>query len=573
MARMVPPIITDSTLSPGEREVFTRLRDDASTTDWWVLHAYDLARHQRAITGEIDFVIVIPGKGVLCLEVKAARQITRENGLWYYGRDGHGDPRGPFKQAADAMYSLRRRIFDEHPDLRRIVFWSAVIFPYVEFRDSSPEWHAWQVLDTRALHTRGIGLLLERVLDHAREHLTSNPHARWFDPSSSEPTTEQCERIVHALRGDFEFFESPRAALQRREAEVQRFTHEQISALDAMDVNPRVVFQGPAGTGKTVLAVEAARRASAAGKRVLLVCFNRMLGNALQEQTKHFGERVVATTLHHHMRMAAGLQEFEPSGPDFWQDELPSMAIDRLLARDDESFVFDKLIIDEAQDILRENYLDFLDLCLRGGLAAGRWRIFGDFDSQWIYSSADLSLQQFLEERGGNAPVYLLTRNCRNTPSIAALTEHLPGLRPVYSDVLRADDHSTPTVHFYRDASQQIQLLESELARLYQEGFSGQDIVVLSTISDQRAVASRVTQPPWRDRLCRLGDVSGGQIGYSTIHAFKGMEAPAVVITDLDHPNNPAFVPLLYVAITRARHRLAILAGENARPVLADTFR
>ncbi|RIK37455.1 MAG: nuclease, partial [Chloroflexi bacterium] len=362
---------------------------------------------------------------------------------------------------------------------------------------------------------------------------------------------------------------TPKAALLRREAEVLRFTQEQVHALDAMAANAQVVFEGPAGTGKTVLAVEAARRGAAAGRRVLFVCFNRLLGEALREQTAAFGANVVACTLHHHMRLAAGLEEVESPSSSFWDTELPAMAIDALLEGRGAAFSFDELVIDEAQDILRENYLDVLDLSLRGGLAAGRWRIFGDFIGQNVYDSANISLDQFLTERAGNASRYLLTRNCRNTPRIAELASHLPGLERVYSGVLRADDYLEPTLHFYRDSAEQARLLLDALERLYQEGFSGSDIVVLSARSDPHAIVKQVSAPPWRDRLRPLAEVRGGQVGYCSIHAFKGLEAPAVVVTDLDYPTNRAFHPLVYVAVTRARHRLTLLASESARPALA----
>jgi phosphate starvation-inducible protein PhoH len=45
----------------------------------------------------------------------------------------------------------------------------------------------------------------------------------------------------------------------RREAELKQYIDEQYMALDAMETNSCVVFAGPAGTGKTLLAVEAAK--------------------------------------------------------------------------------------------------------------------------------------------------------------------------------------------------------------------------------------------------------------------------------------------------------------------------
>src|SRR5688500_9443632 len=97
---MIPPVVHGGCTSPGEREIFRRLRDDPATSDWIVLHSLDVAEHRKQIAGEIDFVVIVPAKGVLCLEVKACRSLRRDGGLWYYGTEAKADARGPFKQAS-----------------------------------------------------------------------------------------------------------------------------------------------------------------------------------------------------------------------------------------------------------------------------------------------------------------------------------------------------------------------------------------------------------------------------------------------------------------------------------------
>src|SRR4051794_18563487 len=131
MAHMIPPAIYLGTPSPGERDVFQRLKEDPRTKDWIVLHSLDLAAPARQIAGEVDFVIIVPGKGVLCLEVKAHTHIRVENGLWYYGSSDTPEQRGAFKQAAEGRYTVQKQITQRDIGLRGVVFWSAVIFPYV----------------------------------------------------------------------------------------------------------------------------------------------------------------------------------------------------------------------------------------------------------------------------------------------------------------------------------------------------------------------------------------------------------------------------------------------------------
>src|SRR4051794_38662774 len=109
MATMIP-FVCDELTSRGELEVFRRLQDDPGTKDWIVLHSLGVARHVERVTGEIDFVVIIPAKGVLCLEVKgssAAHLLRDDQGRWIYGPGRKPDSRGPFRQAADGMHSVR----------------------------------------------------------------------------------------------------------------------------------------------------------------------------------------------------------------------------------------------------------------------------------------------------------------------------------------------------------------------------------------------------------------------------------------------------------------------------------
>src|SRR5436190_23075627 len=99
---MIPAVIDPQTASRGEREIFQRIRDDPDTAEWIVLHSLVLSHHVRQLMGEVDFVVLVPEKGVLGIEVKACRSLRRTaDGLWYYGLEPRQDPRGPFRQAAD----------------------------------------------------------------------------------------------------------------------------------------------------------------------------------------------------------------------------------------------------------------------------------------------------------------------------------------------------------------------------------------------------------------------------------------------------------------------------------------
>ena len=619
---LIPPTIPEGTRSDGERVVFDALAAASAagavkagaggaaagldTAGWTVLHSFDIADHRRRLAGEIDFLCLVPGKGVLVVEVKGCHELRRHGGDWYYGRSAEPDHRGPFRQASDAMHSLRRRLAKPHPELGGIPFWSAVCFPFIDFAETSPEWHSWQIIDRRALQAQPIARLIEGVLGQACKRLVEHK-AGWYHPEKGEPTLAQCDSLVSVLRPDFEFFESPKSRWLRLDEEVRHYTEEQFEALDAIDANPRIVFDGPAGTGKTLLAIEAARRAVSRGRRVLLLCFNRPLGRWLQDETAGLGRGVTARTLHEHLRLLAGVAptRAQRCRQEFWQEELPGMALEALLEHGGKRNLYDEIVLDEAQDVLRRSYLDVLDLSLKDGLGGGHWRFFGDFTWQRIYDAAALSVEELLDppaeaRAAGAAPVsamrYALRINCRNTPRVAGLAVACGHVTPGYKRVRRPDDNVEPEVNWYADAGEQLDLLRAVLAELRDDGLLGPQIVVLSPYGNERCAAAQLTEQPWRDRLTPLVrepgddgeeeeevgdwlaacipsdldavDLRSSKIKYSSIYRFKGLEAPAVVITDVDALDTPAQRSLLYVGCTRALHRLVILADAGVRAQL-----
>lgn len=569
-ARMIPPYLSRYVKSPGEKMLFARLRDDPGTDGWTVLHSLNIAQHVSQVEGEVDFVILVPTLGVLCLEVKGASRVRRKEGMWYYGQDPKGDRRGPFRQAAQGLHSLLKQVKRYRPDLSGVPFWSAVGFPFIEFTPRSTEWHDWQVIDRRSMSARPISDVIRFVLQSGRRHLATTQTAKWFDPGSRRPTEQECEQLVRILRPSFEVIESAGGFRKRKQAELKVFTQEQYAALDAMEDNAQVAFDGPAGTGKTILGLEAARRAASKRQSVLFLCFNRLLGKWLYSRTVDL-DGVKATTLHRHMldlleaTPVRSRQLPEKRDSQFWNEELPLLAIEAMIEAPEAMCVFDALVIDEAQDILQPHYLDFLDLSLQGGLGAGRLRLFGDFERQNIYGSQDGSnvLDQLPTSR------YRLSINCRNTPRVAAWVSLLGGLSPDYSKVLRSDDGHQPALKFYKHEPEREVLLAESLQELAREGFRGHDIVVLSS-RGRRSAAAGLKARQLGPRLEPLESRSAGQVGFTTIHAFKGLESPAIVLTDLGSVTGSQAQDLFYIGITRALHRLHVIASEAVRAEMLE---
>ena len=112
MAQLIPPHYPPDT-SPGEIVVFDKLR--ACPADWIVLHSLHIAEHVRQVEGEADFVVLIPGRGVLCLEVKGHLRAEYKDGAWYLGTNAAPNYRGPFRQAEEAATASKRKSLAASP--------------------------------------------------------------------------------------------------------------------------------------------------------------------------------------------------------------------------------------------------------------------------------------------------------------------------------------------------------------------------------------------------------------------------------------------------------------------------
>jgi hypothetical protein len=559
---MIPSFIDPQTSSPGEKEVFGVLKADAPA-DWTVLHSVNLPQHVRQLEGELDFLVLIPGEAAVCVEVKAHHKVSRDaNGLWRMGNDAPVS-KSPFVQASEAMHSLSGRLKAADPALGGIPFVSAVVFTHCMFDAPAAEWDSWQAIDEQVISQRGLASALIGVASNFRKKCLLN-RAAWFRDEQARPTPEDCAKIAGRIRPAFEKAQSPKARRARTMEALDRFTREQFKALDALEMNPQVVFSGAAGTGKTYLALEAARRSAAGGKKTLLCCFNRMLGDWLKAQDVSADGAVEAGTLHSLMLKITGEQPGDSPPASFW-DELPGRAEECLLADGSPwAGAFDVLVIDEAQDLLDKKYLDVLGLLLADGLASGSYRMFGDFDGQSIFTHEDG--RQVLKEHSSPAH-YALRENCRNQPPIGRLAASTSGLPNLYDRFRRPEDGATPDFKKYASADEQLANLDDSIDAVRAHGHQLGDIVILSTRADG---AWKHLSPPNADRLSSATGVPGTKIRCGTVQGFKGLDAPAVIITDVDEVTTSYGRQLLYIACSRATERLIVHVAHEVTSDLIE---
>jgi hypothetical protein len=580
MAKMLPTQFDASTASAAERRLFEVLKNDPVTKDWIALHSLGLARRGFKPYGEIDFVVLIPGSGVFCLEVKGGR-IACSGGRWET-TDRYGQTkalnRSPFLQAREGMFALRDSVLNRAPMgfPAGLMFGYATVFPDVSFTVQSPEWESWQVIDRDTLR-QSFATALIRL---ANEQRKLYPKA-----AASEPTPATLRILQQLLRPDFEIIVTRGAQIEETEMQLLRLTEEQFEALDLLADNERCFFEGPAGTGKTMLALEYARRSAAAGRRTLFVCFNRLLGDWLQRRVSEFGMASTLTAGRFfkllrdvivNSSIAEEFREQEKRGQttELYENDYPIFG---RLAVEERNEPFDVLVMDEAQDLLHPGVLDVLNAWLKGGLTAGCWAIFGDFQRQAIFNpSTGDEIKGLLKAYSSQFTKGRLTMNCRNTRNIGEETALLSGFdSPPYR---MGQTLGLPVDYrYYNSAETQRTVLGETLRGLLADGVKAADIIVISRL---RLMNSGVAGIDGGDhfRLIEAGDPVPVRsrtpiIRFATAQAFKGMESPVVVLCDIEQVTADEPQALLYVAMSRARSQLTVLLHEKARPFIAERVR
>src|SRR5688572_4581668 len=122
--------------SKGEHLLYLKFKNEASSKNYYVLHSLFTNFHLKAPSGELDFLVLVPGHGFFAIEVKHGK-VRREHGTWFFENRLGGinkKSKGPFSQVNDTMYSIRKYLLDklEKRNLKerfsKILFGSGVAF-------------------------------------------------------------------------------------------------------------------------------------------------------------------------------------------------------------------------------------------------------------------------------------------------------------------------------------------------------------------------------------------------------------------------------------------------------------
>ncbi len=506
--------------------------------------------------GETDFIIVHPDYGILLIEVKGG-YISYEGARRQWistDQSGNDHDIDPFNQVIRCKYALINK-------LKSLPRWSkdwinivhAVAFPdvYLSSENLPPEAPTEIVLDAGDLTS-----LLKRL---------KNIFEYWQGHNStlSKPDPQLFVDLERLLAPTIKLRNPLSIQVEDEYQEIIRLTDEQCQTLKKLNRVRRAEISGCAGSGKTMMAVEKAKQLANEGFRTLLTCYNKPLAEHLVEAAGSIDNLTVCTFHQFCYKMAHEALIPLPDVNDgnrtrVFEQDYPNALYEAMTLRPDQHF--DAIIVDEGQDFM-EIWWSVLESCL----AEGHQSVFYIFydDNQRIY-----------RDRGG-IPEYLhlipisLSENVRNTRTIhRTIASYYNGestLLPRGPVGRSIEIHNCATDNdLYKNLSQTLNKLTKT------EGISCKDIVLLTPKSLKATSPhhSILADFKFNDNLRIVQKVrdSSKEILCSTIHSFKGLERPIVIVAEIDEhfiENNATEKDALcYVAFSRPRSHLILLGKQ-----------
>ena len=493
---------------------------------------------------ENDFLILHKKLGGLVLEVKGGN-IECHGGVFHQKNSATGEvsilnpakKNDPLSQAVDGIYHYRKLLDSLVPDLSdRFPIEAAVWFSTCSIKVK---------MSSFPLKYREISGAILGDEDFACK---GQAVQKVFDFYSNQDkvsiTDTEYEKIIESIASDFELITAPGARKGELEHAFLKLTNEQTCLLDYISEQKYATIQGVAGTGKTLIAKEAARRFGADGRKVLFLCFNKFLFLYLQKTYPYQN----VTYYNIHTFISTYRSEEDTSSPSKRVQELQSIDWDIL--------EYDDVIIDEAQDFVNEEIIYFKDFT---ELKDGHFYAFYDKNQllttrevpEWIKKS-DCKL--------------LLTKNCRNTYEIALTSYNVIDITLDKKTMLVSGEQTT--ISFVKGTALQSMARLLKLLTDEQNGYEYSDIVILSLKSENDSIMNSVTKisgiPITREK-------TNSSVMFTTAGKFKGLESRVVIITDIDESCfiNDDKKRYFYVACSRATQRLALFVNGDENKFIA----
>jgi hypothetical protein len=538
----------------------------------------------RSVYYDPDFVLIHPDLGIFVLEEKKTAeavvettkgQFARANGVPYRWKD-------PSLQAIRKHSGLISAMQDtpiwkeswapfSTPEAFP-VYWGCVFASVNTFQRS------------KLGHPRDRYLLAEDFVDADHLH---DALRRMRDISTAGRAIKVIDRdlftcLAEVIR-EVEPEPTMRIAAKASADEIPPLDLRQLELLHASDVAHAISVTGPAGSGKSVLALGVAQKWADKGRQVLYVCYNNLLaGQVLRDvRDRGYGDQIEVRTyldLAKIEAQRAGLYPRSPQGRIENWAEMNDIGQHALLAAQPR---FDAVVIDEAQDFTRA-WIEAVSALVREDDGVKRRWLFGD-PFQALNIDAATSTSEF------STGSIELPYNHRNTLQIH---EAASRLRPEGALLESRRTNGLPVSYLPAQEQYLSARLFEAIHKLVSNGAELSEIVVLTCTTTksnplflrgsvakggiQYQFANPALDPSTGDRLGLSADSVPAQpahtILFDSVQRFKGLDAEFVILVDPPMPDAEQVMTLrtLYVGMTRARTHLTMIGPGDITKAISN---
>ncbi len=490
---------------------------------------------------EIDFLIIDKRlnrfNGVLIIEVKGGEMsFSSKLNCWF--QNGKRIEPGPDAQAKKNKYNFLQRF--KNLLINVPVGW-ALCFPdgnNVTGEFTPVNIRSWQVFDNTAL------MSCEKSIELAFEEISRQEIQR-----SGEPIEVYNYKLSKSLLRGLGIVQPLNILLKQYDDRFITLAQEQKTFFENLYQVDRLAVSGGAGSGKTILASSAANDFANEGKKVLLLCFNRMLCQALQRTNKADNIRISTFHTYAYEYISEFTSEWydhqEDKGSYFHESIFPEK-LKEILDTHPLKDKYDILIVDEGQDF----NLSWLTQAFRLVENDGKIIIFFDINQNIFNRNFEIP------DRNTFFP-FNLKYNYRNTQKICDFVsnktgfEILPGNTPTGVNVEQIE---------YKTIQELSDRLGFEIQNLiYKEMLNPNDLVVLidGSVADHPLNTVKELSghqiKPWDVSSQRDHNV----IYFTSISRFKGLESSVIMLIS-DNKKDSYQNTRFYTQCTRAKSLLKI---------------
>ena len=239
-----------------------------------------LGREGESI-GEMDVVVFHPQKGLVIFEVKGG-SIRIEECQWFY-QSGLALKQSPFAQVRHNRYALVKKLQARLGNslVGQLTITHAVWFPDVVWKGSLPTTEAPS---------------LSFLLDHHALKNTEKALNQLFKEASKSPETwsKVAQNALFDLLSPSQQQLVPLVVhVDEVNQKITQATDQQLAILKMLRTQKRLLIDGVAGSGKTLLAVMLAKEHAMQGKKVLFTCYNQNLAHHLSNVLEGYPQLTV----------------------------------------------------------------------------------------------------------------------------------------------------------------------------------------------------------------------------------------------------------------------------------------